>query len=162
MSRGVTTDEKVVESWTRTVADLVRKGTSIKNACLSSKITYSTFLDYYLQKEWVRAEVDGAKAEFLMKLEGKIQEFVEYDDMDLEARDLAKLREAQAKLALDLLSKVDKDKYSSRQEVTGKDGEAIKTESTNVIVEDNSYAEFLKTKVINKANERSNQNSDAI
>jgi hypothetical protein len=58
--RGKSTTTVQIESWVRTLTDLLKRGIELKPACLKAKIPYTTFLDQMDKYDWVRTEIEAA------------------------------------------------------------------------------------------------------
>jgi len=109
MPRGKKREPEEIESWVRTIVPMLQRGSDLHNACLYAKIPYTTLLDYYKKDESVRNQIDSATSYLDMVAETVIADKIIKEKSDFNARWR--------------LERTQKDKYSSRQDLTSKGNE---------------------------------------
>jgi hypothetical protein len=100
MSRGVKRTKEDIEAMVQILEPLLHRGVKLKTACYKAEIPYTTILDYMDKYEWVRTKINGAEALFETVMNNSVFESAKKD----------------GRLALDVLSRIDKDRWSTRQE----------------------------------------------
>jgi len=98
-----------IQEYLTNIEPFLKEGCSLNEACLHGHIPYTTVKDYYDKDETVRNKIECWRNEPILKaLESVNRGILTNPD-----------------LALKYLERKKKDEFSLRQEVTGKDGEAI-------------------------------------